>query len=90
MIDVPLTRRYDVFALTESRQERRRMEDRKLTVKALAAMMKVNIAKLAEMADISPQHLMGVSCGRAKMTARDIIKLAETCNVSPHLIDYGE
>lgn len=66
------------------------MEEKKLNVKALAAMMEVNIARLAEMADISPQHLMDVSCGRVKMTARDIIKLAETCSVSPHRINYGE
>ena len=66
------------------------VHSRKLNVKALAAMMEVNIAKLAEMADISPNHLMDVSSGRVKMTARDIIKLAETCNVSPHRINYGE
>ena len=58
------------------------MNDVKLNVKALAAMMEMSIEKLAEECDISVSHLKAVSWGRAKMTANDLKRLSEFTHVN--------
>ena len=55
----------------------------KMNVKALAANMNLSIEKLAELAGINVNHLLQVSCGRVKMTAEDIVKLAKCTGFSP-------
>ena len=65
------------------------MENVKLNVRALAAMLKVSIEELAKMADIEPNHLKSVSSGRASMTARDLIQLASVTGVSVHNIEVN-
>lgn len=57
------------------------MEDKQFNIRMLAAYMKVSIEKLAEMANISQQHLKNVSAGRTKMTADDIIKLSAATGI---------
>ena len=57
------------------------MEEYTLTVKAIAANMNITIGELAERAGIDSNHLYEVSAGRAKMTATDILKLAETAGL---------
>lgn len=52
------------------------MENLTFTVKALAAIKRMNIGQLAEQAGINPNHLKMVSCGRVSMTASDLQKLA--------------
>lgn len=59
------------------------MENVMLNIKSLAAMKDMSIEKLAEEADIDPNHLQQVSCGRIKMSARDLINLAKATGVSP-------
>lgn len=63
------------------------MENIKLNVRALAAMLKISIEELAKLADIEPNHLKAVSAGRATMTARDLIQLSGITGVSVHNID---
>lgn len=65
------------------------MENVKLNVRALAAMLKVSIEELAKMADIEPNHLKSVSSGRTTMTARDLIQLASVTGVSVHNIEVN-
>lgn len=64
------------------------MEDIIFSVKMLAALMKTSIRGLAEMADISPQHLVDVSSGRTKMTADDIVKLSKLTGVPALQIEH--
>lgn len=64
------------------------MEDVKLTVRALAAQLKISIEELAKLADIEPGHLKSVSAGRAAMTARDLVQLARATGISPYNIAY--
>lgn len=52
------------------------MDKIKLNVRALAAQMKMNIEELATNCGINPTHLKNVSCGRVKMTAKDLQALA--------------
>lgn len=59
------------------------MENVMLNVRALAAMKKISIENLAELADIDKDHLQAVSAGRVKMTARDLINLAKATGVNP-------
>lgn len=66
------------------------MEEVKLNVRALSAIMKTSIAELANMADISEAHLKDVSAGRTKMTARDLIQLSKVTGVNPFNIEVGE
>lgn len=63
------------------------MENIKLNVRALAAMLKVSIEELAKMADIEPNHLKAVSAGRTTMTARDLIQLSGITGVSVYHIE---
>lgn len=53
------------------------------SVRALAALMNMNIAELAEHCGINKYHLQQVSCGRLKMTSEDIYKLSEFTGVKP-------
>lgn len=64
------------------------MENIKLTVRALAAQMKLSIEALAEKADIDPNHLKSVSAGRATMTAKDLVSLSKVTGISPFNIEY--
>lgn len=64
------------------------MENIKLNVKALAALLGVSIRELAVKADIDPDHLAKVSAGQARMTARDLINLATATEISPFNIQY--
>lgn len=59
------------------------MENVKLNIRALAAMLKISIEELAKRADIDPNHLKSVSSGRTTMTARDLIQLSIVTGVSP-------
>ncbi len=63
------------------------MENITLNIRALAAMKKLSIEKLAELADIDPKHLVNVSVGRAKMTGRDLVNLAKATGVNPFNIE---
>lgn len=63
------------------------MNDVKLNVLALAALKKESIKELAERCDIDYSHLRLVSCGSAKMTADDLLKLAKGTGISPFNID---
>lgn len=63
------------------------MEEIKFTVKMLAAYMRTSIEKLAEAAGIEAEHLSNVSCGRAKMTADDIVKLSAHTGIPPANIE---
>ena len=63
------------------------MEDIKFTVRMLAAYMRMNIDELAKNAGISAEHLSNVSCGRAKMTADDIVKLSEFTGIPARNIE---
>lgn len=63
------------------------MENVTLNIRALAAMKKISIEKLAELSDIDPTHLVNVSAGRVKMTGRDLINLAKATGVNPFNIE---
>lgn len=64
------------------------MEELKLNIRAIAAMQKISIERLAELSGINPEHLKSVSAGRVTMTADDIIKLAKQSGLSPFQIAY--
>lgn len=53
------------------------MENLKLTVRAIAANMKISIEELAKRCDINPYHLKQVSAGNVKMLAEDVHKISE-------------
>lgn len=57
------------------------MESIKLTIRALAAQMRVNIETLAEMAEINPNHLKQVSAGNVPMSAYDLRQLSKVTGV---------
>lgn len=52
------------------------MEDLKLSIRAIAANMKISIEELAKRCDINPYHLKQVSAGNVKMLAEDVRKLS--------------
>lgn len=56
--------------------EEKKKLDFELNVKALAAMLDMSIAELAKEAGIDQNHLLSVSSGRVKMTAKDLQKLS--------------
>lgn len=58
----------------------------KLSIRALAANENLSVEKLAEKCNLDPGHLRNVSLGRATMTAKELIYLANGCNVSPYMI----
>lgn len=55
----------------------------KFSIKALAANENLSIESLAEKCGLDPAHLRNVSLGRAVMTAKELIGLAEGTGVSP-------
>lgn len=57
------------------------MENLQFSVKALAALMEMTIAELAEAAGIKPQHLLDVSSGRVRMLASDAKLLSDYTNI---------
>lgn len=57
------------------------MDDFNFTVKAIAAIMGVNIKELSELAGISYNHLKEVSAGRVKLTLEDGKKLSDASGV---------
>lgn len=56
--------------------EKKKQFDFELNVKALAAMLDMSITELAKEAGIDQNHLLSVSSGRVKMTAKDLQKLS--------------
>lgn len=62
----------------------------KLSIRALAANENLSVEALAEKCGLDPAHLRNVSLGRAVMTAKELIGLAEGTGVSPVAIriDY--
>lgn len=56
--------------------EKKKKLDFELNVKALAAMLDMSITELAKEAGIDQSHLLSVSSGRVKMTAKDLQKLS--------------
>ena len=66
------------------------MEGIKLNVKALAGYMRMSIAELAEGAGVDVYHLQAVSADRAKMTADDLVKLAQFTGINPFNIETGK
>lgn len=54
----------------------RKMEELKLSVKALAAIMDMSIEELATNAHLDYTHLKSVSSGRTRMTAEDLQNLS--------------
>lgn len=57
------------------------MDDFNFTVKAIAAIMGVNIRELSELAGIPYNHLKEASAGRVKLTLEDGKKLSDTSGV---------
>ncbi len=57
------------------------MDDFNFTVKAIAAIMGVNIKELSELAGIPYNHLKEVSAGRVKLTLEDGKKLSDASGV---------
>ena len=57
------------------------MDDFNFTVKAIAAIMGVNIKELSELAGIPYNHLKEVSAGRVKFTLEDGKKLSDASGV---------
>lgn len=64
--------------------------DSKKTIKDICEQMNISIKQLAEKAGIDPGHLKRVSTGRAKMTAKDLLQIALTANISIHEIETGK
>lgn len=60
----------------------------KLSIRALAANENLSVEALAEKCGLDPVHLRNVSLGRAAMTAKELMTLAENAGVSPSLIQY--
>ena len=63
------------------------MENIKFNIKMLCAYLDCSIEKLAEMANIKPQHLLDVSAGRVRMTADDLAKLSQTTGIPMEKIE---
>ena len=53
------------------------MEDLKLSIRAIAANLKISIEELAKRCDISPNHLKQVSAGNTRMLAEDLRKISD-------------
>lgn len=65
----------------ESMSEKNKDFSFELNVKALAAMLDMSIAELAKEAGIDKDHLLSVSSGRVKMTAKDLQKLSSRTGI---------
>ncbi len=57
------------------------MENLKLNVRAIAAMLNISIEDLAIRCEINPNHLKQVSAGNVPMTAYDLKKLSQIAKV---------
>ena len=57
------------------------MSEYMVTVRGIAANMKISIEELAKRCDINPNHLKQVSAGNVKMTAEDLKSLAKISGV---------
>jgi antitoxin component HigA of HigAB toxin-antitoxin module len=57
------------------------MEELEFTVKAIAALMRINLEELAKQTGISSNHLKEVSAGRVKLTLEDGKKLSKASGV---------
>ena len=53
------------------------MENIKLNIRALAALMKTSIEDLADQCEINPNHLKQVSAGNVPMSAYDLKQLSK-------------
>jgi hypothetical protein len=53
------------------------MDKIKLSIRAIAANMKISIEELAKRCGINPFHLKQVSAGNVKMLAEDVQKISE-------------
>lgn len=53
------------------------MEDLKLSIRAIAANLKISIEELAKRCDINPNHLKQVSAGNTRMLAEDLRKISD-------------
>lgn len=63
------------------------MEDKTFSIKALAALMHMNIKELAESTGINYNHLRLVSCGDATMTGDDLMRLHKFTGVPTEQIE---
>ena len=52
------------------------MDNIKLSVRAIAANLKISIEELAKRCEINPAHLKQVSAGNVKMLAEDVHKIS--------------
>lgn len=52
------------------------MDNIKLSVRAIAANLKISIEELAKRCEINPAHLKQVSAGNVKMLAEDVQKIS--------------
>lgn len=57
------------------------MEELEFTVKAIAALMQINLEELAKQTGISFNHLKEVSAGRVKLTLEDGKRLSKVSRV---------
>lgn len=57
------------------------MENIKLNIRAIAAVLHISIEELAVKCEINPNHLKQVSAGNVPMTAYDLRKLSEVSKV---------
>lgn len=61
--------------------------DVKFSVKMLASYMNMSVEKLAIESGIDPYHLQQVSCGRVRMTGKDLVRLSEFTGISANKIE---
>lgn len=59
------------------KKEGGKMENIKLSIRAIAANLKISIEELAKRCDINPSHLKQVSAGNVKMLAEDVRKISD-------------
>lgn len=57
------------------------MDDKKMNLRALAALMNTSIVGLAQMCGINPNHLKQVSAGNVPMKASDLKTLSKVTGV---------
>ena len=53
------------------------MDNIKLSIRAIAANLKISIEELARRCEINPWHLKQVSAGNVKMLAEDVRKISQ-------------
>ncbi len=52
------------------------MDNFKLSIRAIAANLKISIEELAKRCGINPNHLKQVSAGNTRMLAEDVLKIS--------------